>query len=151
MPYIKNQYGARDIRIIPCLMLNGVVKGPRTAHLPLARFATDSEPASRRHDQWQMDCQARVGNTCMRRNMCLCIENRKKCRWPATRNIDLGRFTQRHHRLRAAHDTLFLSRTFVTQKVGAPAPRVIEFAPLIQGHTIRIGDIRLHTTHVLAQ
>src|SRR5262249_39238037 len=66
------------VRAIPGLVLDGVVEYPCAAHLPFAPLAADAKRAALGNDERQVDGDARVGNTGVRRYVRVSVENREE-------------------------------------------------------------------------
>ncbi len=106
-----------------------------------SRFAADSETAIRRHDQRQMDCQPCIGNAGMRRYRRACIENGKENGGRARSHVAQRRRLEGLHGQGTTRHMRRLLDALIGQKVGTPAPRLIEFSPSIERNPVGIGDI----------
>src|ERR1700694_2549432 len=86
-PDVENQHGARDVAVVPRLVLDRVVEYKGLPWMPLALFGADPEAAAGRDDQRQMYDEARVADACMRRDPRPGIENGEQGRRRGTRHI----------------------------------------------------------------
>src|SRR5262249_19630145 len=87
VPNVENQYGARRIRAVPGLVLDGVIEHPCLARYPLSGFVADSEAAIGGYDQGQVYGDPGVGDTGVRRDVCRGVENRKEYRGRARTHV----------------------------------------------------------------
>lgn len=67
IPNVHNHDDPRRIGVVPGFVFDGIVEGPRLAHLPDAGFVADAEPGRSRKNQRQVNDQTRIGRTGMRR------------------------------------------------------------------------------------
>src|ERR1700675_98348 len=87
----------------------------------------------------------------MRRNGGSSIQKRKKCGRPPAGHVDLRQGGQSRDRLWAARRVRFLPPPFIPQKIGAPAPRMIQVLPLVERQTFPISNVGFDSFFVGAQ